>query len=354
MEVLNQGILSLIKRCYREYFRDAVKNRWLEVPEDIRHREIGYGYLNKVDNRNLSFNSEEEYLRWVLDRSPFHLYKSLAYMEYPSSVGGAQKKGIFRREIAFDIDVHRVKGCTHRDDGWVCNHCLEEGKNQVFILIDEFLTPDFGLSKEDLKIVFSGNRGYHIYIKPRDEDIRDIIEHWSREERRCLIEYILGKNLNLNYVGSGWKRRILKAIKNKRLLAQLRRSNNWKNIIEKKSEREKKRILNIIERVKNRLELDEKVMEDDIRLLRVIGSLHGYTGFVVKEVKYNSLEYFDPLKDGIYPKFNRVYYNIKIKEKIDPLRIGDDIYTYRSKEVPLSVVLYLFGHGVDFEILDFY
>ncbi|GBF36910.1 MAG TPA: DNA primase catalytic subunit PriS [Methanothermococcus okinawensis] len=352
MKVSDKDKLNLIKRYYKEYFRDAVKNRWLEVPEDIRHREIGYGYLKKVDNRNLSFNSEDEYLRWVLDRAPLHLYKSLAYMKYPSSVGGAQKKGIFRRELAFDIDVHGGKRCTHKDDGWLCNHCLEEGKNQVFTLIDEFLIPDFGLSKEDLRIVFSGNRGYHIYIKPRDGDIRDTIEHWSREERRCLIEYILGKNLNLNYVGSGWKRRILSAIKNKKLLAQLKRSNNWKSIIERKNEREKKRILNIIESVKNRLELDEKVMEDDIRLLRVIGSLHGYTGFIVKEVNYNSLEYFDPLRDAVYPKFNREYYNIKIKEKIDPLRIGDNLFTYKSREVPVSVILYLFGHSVNFEILE--
>jgi len=352
MEMANGSKFNLVRRYYREYFRDAVKNRWLEVPEDIRHREIGYGYLNKVDNRNLSFNSEEEYLRWVLDRSPFHLYKSLAYMRYPSSVGGAQKKGLFRREIAFDIDVHKVKRCTHRDEDWICRHCLEEGKNQVFILIDEFLIPDFGLSTRDLRIVFSGNRGYHIYIKPRDEDIREIIEHWSREERRCLIEYILGKNLNLNSVGSGWRRRILKAIRNKKLLAQLKRSSNWKSIIERKNERERRRILEIIERVRNRLELDEKVMEDDIRLLRVIGSLHGYTGFMVKEVKYNTLEYFDPLKDAVYPKFNREYYNIRIKERIDSLRIGDNLYTYRSREVPVSVILYLFGHGVDFEILE--
>ncbi|HIP84332.1 MAG TPA: DNA primase catalytic subunit PriS [Methanothermococcus okinawensis] len=352
METSHEDKLDLIKKYYREFFRDAVKNRWLEVPEDIKHREIGYGYLKKVDNRNLSFNSQGEYLNWVLDRSPFHLYKSLAYMRYPSSVGGAQKKGLFRREIAFDIDVHKLKRCTHRDQGWLCRHCLEEGKKQVFILIDEFLIPDFGLSKRDLKIVFSGNRGYHIYIKPRDEDIRDTIEHWSREERRYFIEYILGKNLSLSSVGSGWKRRILKAIKNRRLLAQLERSSNWRRILERLREKERKRIVSIIEKVKNRLELDEKVMEDDIRLLRVIGSLHGYTGFMVKEIKYNSLEHFDPLRDGIYPKFNREYYNVKIKERIDPLRIGDNLYTYRSKEVPVSVILYLFGHGVDFEILD--
>lgn len=345
-------ILERIKKHYKEYFIHAIKRKWLEIPEDISHREIGFGYLKKVDDRNLSFDSDKDYLRWVLKKTPFHIYKSLSYMEYPHSIGGSQQKKIFKREIAFDIDVHRVKKCTHRDEGWICKYCLEEAKNQAFILIDEFLIPDFGLSKNDLRVVFSGNRGYHIYIKPQDREIRDTIEHWNRYQRRYLIEYILGKNLSLNYVGSGWKKRILNNIKNKQLRSQLSNHDNWKKIIDKKNEREKNRIINLINSIKNRLELDEKVMEDDIRLLRVIGSLHGYTGFMVREVKYNSLEYFNPLDHAIFSKFNKEYYNVKINQKIDSLRIKDRLYTYRSREIPVSMLLFLFGHGVDFEILD--
>ena len=341
-----------IKNLYSLYFKYAIKRKWLEIPDDIAHREIGYGYLKKVDNRNLSFESEKEYLLWVLKNSPFHLYKSLSYMEFPDKVGGTHQKKIIRREMAFDIDVHKTEKCKHNDEGWICDNCLEEAKNQTFILIDEFLMPDFGLSKDDLKIVFSGNRGYHIYIKPQDEEIKNTIEHWDRYQRRYFIEYILGKNLNLNYVGSGWSRRILNNIKNKQIKTQLSKTKNWKQIIDKKNENDKNKILSIIENTKNRLELDEKVMEDDIRLLRVIGSLHGYTGFIVKEIKYNSLEYFNPLNHAVFSKFNKEYYNVKINQKIDSLRIKDKTYTTRSKEIPASMLLFLFGHGVDFEILD--
>ncbi|XQN74897.1 DNA primase catalytic subunit PriS [Methanothermococcus sp. Ax23] len=345
-------ILDEVKKHYKEYFIYAIKRKWLEIPDEIHHKEIGFGYLKKVDNRNISFDSEKEYLKWVLENAPFHLYKSLSYMEHPDFIGGASQKKILKREMAFDIDVHRVKKCTHEDDGWICKYCLEEAKNQAFILIDEFLISDFGLSKNDLKIVFSGNRGYHIYIKPQDEEIKNTIEHWDRYQRRYFIEYILGKNLNLNYVGSGWSRRILNNIKNKQIKTQLSKTKNWKQIIDKKNENDKNKILSIIENTKNRLELDEKVMEDDIRLLRVIGSLHGYTGFIVKEIKYNSLEYFNPLNHAVFSKFNKEYYNVKINQKIDSLRIKDKTYTTRSKEIPASMLLFLFGHGVDFEILD--
>ncbi|AEF96700.1 DNA primase catalytic subunit PriS [Methanotorris igneus] len=341
--------LNEIQNLYKEYYSYAIKNDLLEVPEGIEYREFGYGYFKKVDNRNISFKDEEEYKNWVLKNAPFHLYKSLSYMEFPDKSGGANKKKVFRREIAFDIDVHKTNKCRHSDD-WVCDKCLNAAKEQAIYLIEEFLMPDFGLSKEDLQIAFSGNRGYHIYIKPKDEEIRNIIEHYEKPQRRFFIEYILGKNLNLNKVGSGWRRRLVKEFKKKRIATkQFEKEENWKKIIEKRKNKDK--IYSIINETLNKLELDEKVMDDDIRLLRVINSLHGYTGFIVKEIKYKELDNFNPLKDAIFNGFNKKFYNVKIKQKVDKINIGDEIYSTKSKEIPASVLLFLFGHGVDFEII---
>ncbi len=343
-----EELFNEVKYLYNLYFKYSIKRKWLEIPEDINHREIGYGYLRKVDNRNISFESEKEYLIWVLKYSPFHLYKSLSYMEYPHMAGGASQKRIFKREMAFDIDVHKTEKCRH-DESWICDVCLEEAKNQTYILIDEFLIPDFGLSKNDLKIVFSGNRGYHIYIKPQNEGIKDIIEHWNRYQRRYFIEYILGKNLNLGHMGSGWKRRLLKQFEKSRIgIKQFEKTQNWKNIIEKRKNKDK--IYSIIDYTKNRLELDEKVMEDDIRLLRVIGSLHGYTGFMVKEIRYNSLNDFNPLNHSIFSQFNKKFYSVKITQKIDDLTIRGETYNHENKEIPASFLLFLFGHNIDFKI----
>ena len=348
--IKNLKMFQFVKSAYSLYYKYSIKIKELEVPEDISHREIGYGYLKKVDSRNISFDNEKEYLKWILQNSPFHLYKSLSYMEYPEVSGGTSKKGIFKREIAFDIDVHRTNKCKH-DESWICEHCLNEGKNQVFTLIEDYLFPDFGLSKDDIIIAFSGNRGYHIYLKPKSEDIKNMIEHWDRHQRRFFISYILGKNLNLNKVGSGWKRRLIKAFKKNRIgTTKFEKSNDWKKIIE--SRKNKDKIYKIIEDTKNRLELDEKVMEDDIRLLRVIGSLHGYTGFIVKRLKYSSLEVFNPLYHSVFSKFDKIILNVNIKSTVDDLEIRNNIYNHKSKEVPLSYILFLYGHGIDFEILD--
>jgi DNA primase small subunit len=342
-----------VQKLYKEYYSFAIKNNILEVPEGIEHREFGYGYLKKVDNRNLSFKNEREYKLWVLKNAPMHLYKSLAYMLYPNKSGGAAKKGIFRRELAFDIDVHKTERCKH-DEDWICKHCLEEAKKQTIYLIEEFLIPDFGLNEDDLKIVFSGNRGYHIYIKPKDENIRDIIENFSKEDRRFLMDYILGKNLNLSNVGSGWRRRLIKAIKekDKRISTKkLEHQKNWKQIIDKLKSKDK--IYNIIETTKNRLELDEKVMDDDIRLLRVINSLHGYTGFIVKQLNdLNDLKRFNPLKDAVFEKFEDKVYEVNIlDDKEFEIEIYGKKYNNKSKKITGSALLFLFGHNIKFELL---
>jgi len=340
-----------VKSLYKSYFQYALKRKWLEIPEELPYREIGYGYLKKVDDRNIVFEKKEEYLKWVLEKAPFHLYKSLTYTEYPEKKGGASQKKLIKREIAFDIDVHKMENCTHKDEGWICDVCLNESKNQCYILIDEFLIPDFGLSPNDLKIVFSGNRGYHIYIKPQDEDIKKSIEKWDRYKRRYFIEYILGKNLNLNYVGISWRKRFINQFKKHKIgIKQFENNPNWAKLIENR--RNKDKILNIINNTKNRLELDEKVMEDDIRLLRTIGSLHGYTGLIVKEIKYHSLEVFNPLEHSVFSKFYKTdkYYSVNIEKEIDDIIIKGEVFNHNSKEIPPIYLLFLFGHKIPVKI----
>ncbi|ABR54984.1 putative DNA primase, small subunit [Methanococcus vannielii SB] len=347
-------IFNEVSTLYHEYYDYAIKKRkWLEVPKDLEHREIGYGMLKKVDNRNISFTNEIDYLSWVLKEAPFHLYKSLSYMEHPSLIGGATKKGIFKREIAFDIDTHKTKYCSH-DDSWICEECLNEAKNQVLILSEDFLFPDFGLTKNDLKIVFTGNRGYHVYLEPEDESIKNRIESWGKDERRYFIEYILGKNMNLRIMGNRWKIRLLKEFeKNKIGIKKFEKTADWKTEIDTRKDDIRKKIYEIIHNMKSRLELDEKVMDDDIRLLRTIGSLHGYTGLMVKEIAYDSLKngQFDPLNHAVFSKFHKKRYSVKINQEVFQLTLKGEIFDHESKEIPASYLLFLFGHGIDFEIL---
>ncbi|WP_423793044.1 DNA primase catalytic subunit PriS [Methanocaldococcus indicus] len=343
---------NIINRLYKKYYLYAIKNNILEVPEFIEYREFGYGKKNKVDNRNISFKNEKEYKSWILNIVPYHIYKSLAIMRYPSNSGGADKKGVIRREIAFDLDIKKTKRCNH-DDNWICKYCLEEGKKQTLYLIEEFLFPDFGFDEEDIKIVFSGNRGYHIYLSPKNENIKEIIEHYSKDERRFLTSYILGENLTLKNVGFGWRRRIAKKLKEKGIIKNEKKFLNNKNlesIIKKYKETTQNKIYKTIEELKS-IELDKKVMEDDIRLLRVINSLHGYTGFIVKELTYKELKTFNPLKDAIFEEFENIFFDVDIVDnKKFSIEINGKKYTNKSKKLTASALLFLYGHNIKFNI----
>ncbi|ADG13779.1 DNA primase, small subunit [Methanocaldococcus infernus ME] len=340
--------MRIIKELYKKYYQYSIKNNLLEVPERLRDREFAYGYENKVDNRNLSFSSEKEYKSWVLRYTPYHLYKSLAYMKYPKN-SGAKNKGIYGRELAFDIDAHKTEKCEHRDD-WICKYCLDSAKRQAIYLIEEFLFEDFGLSEEDIKIAFSGNRGYHIYIKPKDIEVKKKIEKYSKNERRVILNYILGRNLNLSNLNSAWRRRLINILRKYKIsVKELKNERNWKKVLERREDKE--RVYNIIKKALN-IEIDEKVMEDDIRLLRVINSLHGYTGLIVKELTYKELKKFNPLKDAVFEEFENEKFKVSINEEIDKIKIAGKSYSSKSKSVSGTALLYLFGHKIDFNILN--
>ena len=60
---------------------------------------------------------------------------------------------------------------------------------------ERFLIPDFGIKEDQMNVVFSGHRGYHLKIE--NEDIRTL----SSDERREIVDYVTGKNISLEILG---------------------------------------------------------------------------------------------------------------------------------------------------------
>jgi DNA primase small subunit len=71
---------------------------------------------------------------------------------------------------------------------------LERVKEEVVRLIDEFLLGDLGFEEEELKIVFSGGRGYHVHINsPR-------VIKLTSHERREIVDYVTGTDLDMDWI----------------------------------------------------------------------------------------------------------------------------------------------------------
>ncbi len=85
-------------------------------------------------------------------------------------------------DLIFDLDADHLRGAEELD----YPHQLQLVKTRLQDLVDDFLVGDFGIPPEEMHLVFSGGRGYHVHV--RDERFLPL----TSPERRELVDYIQG------------------------------------------------------------------------------------------------------------------------------------------------------------------
>ncbi len=199
-----------LRRIIREYY----SRKPLEEPLYIHRREIALQSLeDNVYIRHLSFPSMTRLYEYILNKkTPLHLYYSSAYYEDPGN-DKMEHKGWIGSDLMFDIDSDKYSGCdkvlslcieeniVYQDKISTCpnggepiqypiitRECLERAFYDVvklyLILHDE-------LGFKDIRIYFSGNRGFH--VKVYDEQVLKL----SRDERREIASYIMLENIDV-------------------------------------------------------------------------------------------------------------------------------------------------------------
>lgn len=162
----------------------------LELPERLVRREFGFMFFDRsFVLRHIGFENRLELKSYIVENIPSHVYYSSAYYENPN----AQKmldKGWMGADLIFDLDADHVNGAAERS----YPEMLQLIKHEVKRLIDEFILGDLGFDSDQLKIVFSGGRGYHVHIS--DPRIFPLGSH----ERREIVDYITGTDLNFKWV----------------------------------------------------------------------------------------------------------------------------------------------------------
>jgi DNA primase small subunit len=97
-------------------------------------------------------------------------------------------------------------------------------------------------------------------------------------------------------------------------------------------------------------DIDQPVTTDIHRVIRLIGSLNGKTGFTVTEVTRDELTDFDPLGDAI--AFESDTLKISVPKRgigVPKFRIGDSTYgPYNGtvEELPKAVAVFLLCKGM--------
>jgi DNA primase small subunit len=241
------------------------------------------------------------------------------------------------------------------------------------------LRGDFGFAASEVKVFFSGHRGYHVHIE--NERVRSL-DSMARKE---VVDYVIGLGfkegvhrlvedrrvaLEVDPDGVGWRQRIVKGvyelleestpkeiqklgldkrrtnflIENKKRLLETLKENGWINV-KGVGPRNWRKILQCVVNQQS-AKIDTVVTTDIHRLIRLIGSLHGKTGFMKVEAPLRSLERFDPLTEAIAFKEGQMIVDV---DEAPKFRVGSSQYGPFKNDahvkLPTAAALFLLCKG---------
>ncbi len=184
--MLSDESRKFVTRQFARHYRDSA----LAMPDRFAKREFGFMFFDRpYMMRHMAFPSRAALKRYLVENVPAHAYYSTAYYDKPDAPTMSEKKWL-AADLLFDLDADHVRGAENLP----YEKMLERVKMEVLRLLDEFLLGDLGFDVEDLDIVFSGGRGYHVHV--RNPKVLKLSSH----ERREIVDYVTGTDLDLDWV----------------------------------------------------------------------------------------------------------------------------------------------------------
>jgi DNA primase small subunit len=389
------GELDFIRRWFGKYYRESPP----PPPERFGRREFAFMFFGKdYVQRHLSFSKVGDMQDFFPSRVPSHAYHSSAYYMTPGAPT-MEEKSWLGADLIFDLDADHIRGA----EGLSYPDMLARVKKEFIRLVDDFLLGDLGFGESQLRLVFSGGRGYHAHVSA--EEVLQLKSH----ERREIVDYITGTDLDIDWAfeekasfekkigerqivqkgrivpsaaSGGWRLRMREGfenllddlrsmdvdeirigypstigVKDSRLVSlgkAVRSDKGGKNVgelilekgnLEDLAPRDQALLLAMVEQdVKSRMagQVDEPVTSDIKRLIRLPGSLHGKTSLRVTELERSQLEEFDPLRDAVPEVFSDDPVTIFMDDEEDIRLKGERFVLKEGGEVPSFVAIFLF------------
>jgi len=389
------GELEFVMSWFRKYYADSPP----PPPDRFGRREFGFMFFDKTFvQRHISFSKASDLNSFLREQVPAHVYYSSAYYELPAAATMEEKKWL-GADLIFDLDADHIKGA----EGLSYTDMLAEVKNEMARLLDDFILGDLGFNPAEIKVVFSGGRGYHVHVS--DPRVMGLKSH----ERREIVDYITGTELDFDWVfeerafekrqfkqvtrvnksrllpsadSAGWRRRMRVGVE--RLLQELEglsaqdvrarfveaRDVPDKLLEEMLSDLFSKRggksgadimlgsdTLEVLSSSKGQIlflkmlaghmkdelegQVDEPVTSDIKRLIRLPQSLHGKTGLTVVPMSRDELDGFDPLRDAVPEMLPDDPVRLAVNGKVEIRLRGERFSLEGNTEVPTFAALFL-------------
>jgi DNA primase small subunit len=406
--------LKFIQEKFLEYYKTTFQECWTTTHNSVfMNREFGVLlFKEKMMIRHKNFKHFDELKGFVCDLIPSDIYYSSAYYARPDA-DEMKEKGWLGADLVFDIDadhiptpcekIHDSWSCLNcgllgrgvapdkcpacggqrfDEKSWPCEVCLETAKNETLKLLD-MLMKDLGFSAKEIRVGFSGHRGFHVHVE--SEEIR-VLDSMARKE---IVDYVTGVGLDPRFHGLGdrvgerlksvfgpdlnevgWRGRISRGTYDFLLKATLEDLVNigLKKKVSETLIRHKESLLKswsekgpwgIIKGVGveswrkivqqgiklQSAKIDTVVTTDIHRLIRLWNTLHGKTGLKKVEVPISQLEAFDPLKSAVAFKDDvvTVYVSECPKFRVGETEYGP--YVRQTVELPLAAAMMLLCKG---------
>lgn len=375
----------------RGRFGDHYRRQEITPPPAANEREWGYvpwtqgpGETYVRHNSLLDLGNIDDFLA---RERPKHVYYSAGRYDDPSATAMGEK-GWRRSDLIFDLDADHLPS-TGPEDSYAS--MLADCKDALFRLLD-FLEDDFGF--EELTVVFSGSRGYHVHV--RDGTIQEL----ESDGRREIVDYVRGIGLQFDELideetvagtagretpaenlylptDGGWGGRIherlytvMREIREMDETEALDRLQQYDGIGKGKAQAAynlaRDRFVEI-ERgnlsahavfkqlaeeftpavvAEQNAQIDEPVTTDTNRLIRLPGSLHGGSGLAVRKIPRDELDEFDPLLDAV-PETFRGHEIVVDVTGGGTVELGGDSFTLAEGEysVPEYVGVFMMTRG---------
>ena len=370
---MHENDLKLLEETFKQYYFDHFDS--IHVPDRSQEREYGYKKFNSGMIRHLSLRTDKDLRLMIMTNVPSDVFCSNAYYSFPNLP--MAEKDWKEADLIFDIDAKDLNLSCRKDHTCIkciscgeisllqdvcpkcqsnkldllslpCQNCISGVKKEVLNLI-KILTNDLQIDDENVRISFSGNEGFRLYVA------NSFYNQLGSKERGDLIDYIMFRRAIPERFGfkkenpsrlsfpeldeAGWRGRVAKELfgsKSKRSKAITKIISNGYFAYQQILEEMGKHSIGI--------KIDPNVTVDIHRIFRLEGSLNSKSGLA--KLACENIEKFNPYVEAclIDDKPVEVSANSPIEFRLKNRKFGP--YTNEKVFVPKYVAVYMLCKGI--------
>ena len=365
--------LKFLEETFKQYYFDHFD--FIHIPDRSLEREYGYKKFNSGMIRHISLKTDKDLHLMLMTNVPSDVFCSNAYYSFPNLP--MAEKDWKEADLIFDIDAKDLNLSCRKDHTCIkciscgeisllqdvcpkcksnkldllslpCQNCISGVKKEVLNLI-KILTNDLQIDDENVRISFSGNEGFHLYVA------NSFYNQLGSKERGDLIDYIMFRRAIPERFGfkkenpsrlsfpeldeAGWRGRVAKELfgsKSKRSKAITKIISDGKLAYQQILEEMGKHSIGI--------KIDPNVTVDIHRIFRLEGSLNSKSGLA--KLACENIEKFNPYVEAclIDDKPVEVSANSPIEFRLKNRKFGP--YTNEKVFVPKYVAVYMLCKGI--------